>query len=349
MHAFARGLLRRPGRDPATDDVDALIDAGSLSPLTGNAALDRLIVRYSQQACPTTTGEIVAVASFRDPNVASGQCAYSADHFTAVLRAAGFAAHVDHWDDQYGVYPDQCGPARPSVASQLCDAMLVIVDERDSNTGAHERTVGLLAQAIARELGLSAVESELVVQAAEVHDIGKVATPDTILRKRGRLTPEERELMQQHSIIGARMLTVIPSMAKVSDLVRHHHERWDGTGYPDRLAGETIPLGARILAVADSYEAMTADRSYRARMSPDEATIELQRCAGSQFDPDVVDAFARIIAYSRNDAGIPRHYFTVVEHEGETSTIDWTASQLGDDAFPLVRRQHDDGTWAQAT
>jgi putative nucleotidyltransferase with HDIG domain len=323
--------------------------SGSLSPLTGNATLDRLIVRYSKGDTPTITGHLVPVARFRDPEAASGQCACSADHFASVLHAAGLHAHIDRCDEEGDAYADHLrGDAHPSMAAQMCDAMLSVVDERDSNTAAHERIVGALAQAVARTMGLSAVEVQLIVQAAELHDIGKVAIPDTILRKLGRLTTEERTVMQQHSIIGARMLAVIPALAEVSELVRHHHERWDGGGYPDGLVGEGIPLGARILAVADSYEAMTADRSYRARKGAADAMIELQRCSGTQFDPHVVDAFLRVLADNKSGVRVSRHYLTVVEYESDIYTVDWTASQLGHDAFPLVQRQRADGTWAQA-
>ena len=317
-----------------------------LSALTGRAALDRLIIRYSRGRTPTITGTTVPVTRFRDPDVASGQCACSADHFTAAARAAGFAAHIDRWDDKDGGYASLLrGTQHPSAAAQVRDAMLSVVDERDSNTGTHERLVGVLAQAAARQLGLNAVEVKLVADAAEVHDIGKVATPDVILRKVGRLTKAERAVMQEHSVIGARMLAVIPALAEVSELVRHHHERWDGGGYPDGLAGEDIPIGSRILAVADSYEAMTAQRSYRVRMNRAQAVAELQRCAGSQFDPRIVEAFLQVIADGGDDLRVGRHYLTVVEHEAEAYTVDWTASQLGFDVFPLVQRQQADGTW----
>jgi putative nucleotidyltransferase with HDIG domain len=323
--------------------------AHPLSVLTGKPALDRLIVAYSRGSCPTTTGAIVPVASFRDPHAASGQCAHSADHFTSLLRTAGVDAHVDRWDEDAGAYSARLRvKARPSVAAQLCDAMLSVVDERDSNTGAHERTVGVLAQAVARELGLNAVEIQRIARAAEMHDIGKVATPDTILRKRGRLTRDERAIMQQHSVIGARMLAVIPALADLVELVRHHHERWDGSGYPDGLQGERIPVGARILAVADSYEAMTADRSYRARMNHDQAMAELRCCSGSQFDPRAVAAFERVITGCQAGVRVSRHYLTLIQHERDTYTVDWTASQLGCDAFPLVQRQRG-GTWEQTS
>lgn len=189
-------VLGRSNQPPRRD----LINDGPLSPLTGDAALDELLIDYSKGDCPTASGVIVPVASFRNPKVASGESAHSADHFTSVLRAAHFAAHIDRWDEHDGVYAEGLhGTAHQAVDAQLCEAMLSVVEERDSNTGAHERLVGSFAQAIARELGLSAVEVKLIVRAAELHDIGKIATPDTILRKLGRLTDEERAVMQEHS------------------------------------------------------------------------------------------------------------------------------------------------------
>ena len=321
-----------------------------LSSLTGSAELDRAIARYARGKTPTISGDIVPVTRFRDPAVAAGQCACSADHFSGVLRDHGFSAHIERWDEAEPGYAEPLrGEAHLSVAAQLCDAMLSVVDERDRNTGAHERTVGILAQAIAHQLGMSAVEAELVVKAAELHDIGKVAIPDSILHKVGRLTKTERAVMQQHSAVGERMLAIIPALANVSGIVRAHHERFDGGGYPDGLAGNDIPLAARILAVADSFEAMTAERSYRARMTKDEAIAELRRCSGTQFDPRVVDAFLVVLTNPQGGLRASRHYLTVVAHETDLFTVDWTASQLGYAAFPLVQRQGANGTWALVT
>src|ERR1019366_6971236 len=136
-----------------------------LSSLTGGSELDRAIARYARGETPTISGDIVPVMRFRDPAVAAGQCACSADHFSGVLRDDGFSAHIERWDEAEPGYAERLrGEAHLSVAAQLCDAMLSVVDERDRNTGAHERTVGILAQAIAQQLGMSAVEVALVVQ-----------------------------------------------------------------------------------------------------------------------------------------------------------------------------------------
>jgi HD-GYP domain-containing protein (c-di-GMP phosphodiesterase class II) len=145
--------------------------------------------------------------------------------------------------------------------------------------------------ATAHALGLGADEVERVRHATELRDIGKVAVPDAILAKPGPLRPEEWEFVRRHPVIGERIIDGAPALHRVGALVRSSHERWDGGGYPDRLAGGDIPLGARIVAVADAFAAMTSRRPYRPARSADEAIAELRACAGSQFDPEVVEAF----------------------------------------------------------
>jgi HD-GYP domain-containing protein (c-di-GMP phosphodiesterase class II) len=154
-----------------------------------------------------------------------------------------------------------------------------------------------LAAATAESLGLSAEEVENVRHASELHDVGKVAIPDAILGKPGPLTEEEWAFVRRHTIIGERIILAAPALTRVATLVRASHERWDGGGYPDRLVGEAIPVGARIVAVADAYAAMIAGRPYRSARTPADALAELRTCAGTQFDPAVVDAWCA--AYER--------------------------------------------------
>jgi two-component system, cell cycle response regulator len=130
-----------------------------------------------------------------------------------------------------------------------------------------------------------------LVRGAELHDVGKMAIPDAILHKPAGLAPDEWAFVHQHTIIGERILAAAPALRAVGALVRSSHERWDGRGYPDRLAGDAIPLGARVIAVCDAYDAMRSDRPYRRACPQDEALAELRRCAGRQFDPAVVEAF----------------------------------------------------------
>ena len=165
--------------------------------------------------------------------------------------------------------------------------------------------VGGHAERVGRELGLDAAELVHVRRAAALHDIGKIAIPDEILHAPRALTDDEWAYMRQHTIIGERIISAAPELAEVAGIVRASHERWDGAGYPDGLAGEDIPLGARIVAVCDSWEAMTSSRAYRAAMSPTLALNEITRCSGSQFDPRVVAAFlaVRQAASDDDDAG----------------------------------------------
>jgi HD-GYP domain-containing protein (c-di-GMP phosphodiesterase class II) len=137
-------------------------------------------------------------------------------------------------------------------------------------------------------------ELDEVVRAAELHDVGKMAIPDQILHKPGPLSPEEWAFVRRHPLVGERILSVAPALLPVAKIVRATHERWDGSGYPDGIAREEIPLGARIVAVCDAFEAMVAPRAYRAARSVAEALEELRACAGSQFDPAVVEAFCEL-------------------------------------------------------
>ena len=185
--------------------------------------------------------------------------------------------------------PDRA--ARFRAAASLARA----VDARDVYTGSHSQRVAELAARTARRLGLPEEEVELTRLAGSLHDLGKLAIPEEILRKPGPLTDPERMVLERHPQIGFRMLESL-GVDPVADWVLHHHERWDGSGYPDGLPGESIPLGARIIFVADAYDAMTSERVYRRRVTQDEAIDELQRCSGTQFDPEIVDALALELA-----------------------------------------------------
>ena len=185
---------------------------------------------------------------------------------------------------------------RSAGRQQARDVLLQILSEREPDLRAHMRDVGALAQRVGRRLGVRGEGLDEVVRAAELHDIGKIAVPDAILHKPAALDPDEWAFVHQHTVIGERILAASPALRPVGALVRSSHERWDGRGYPDRLAGDAIPLGSRIITVCDAFDAMRSDRPYRRPCSEDAALAELRRCAGAQFDPTVVAAFCDEIA-----------------------------------------------------
>jgi HD-GYP domain-containing protein (c-di-GMP phosphodiesterase class II) len=183
-----------------------------------------------------------------------------------------------------------------SSTRSLLESIADTVDLRDPYTGGHSRRVTELCQGILQALPLTGPEAGLILAAARVHDIGKIAIPDGILNKPGRLEPDERAIMESHSMRGAEFLARYPDFTRGVDIVRHHHENWNGTGYPDGLAGTDIPLGSRVIAVADSFDAMTTDRPYRKGMSIHQAVQILCEGRGKQWDATVVDAFLISIA-----------------------------------------------------
>jgi two-component system cell cycle response regulator len=182
---------------------------------------------------------------------------------------------------------------RASAGRQSADVLVRALAEREPEIEDHMYDVAALAAATAERLGLEPDEVELVHRAAALHDIGKVAIPDAILRKPGPLDPDEWAFMRRHPVIGERILAVAPSLSPIAALVRASHERFDGAGYPDGLAAEKIPIGARIIFVCDAFDAMISERPYNRPRSEEDAERELLACAGTQFDPVVVDAFCR--------------------------------------------------------
>ncbi len=178
---------------------------------------------------------------------------------------------------------------------QLLHFLVDIVNRTDSYTSGHSARVADIAAVLARLIDCSVKDVDLIRRAALVHDIGKLGIPEKILRKHGPLTKEERHLIDLHPIFGASMLARVPEAAPLVPAVLHHHEHWDGSGYPGKLSMTDIPLPARIIAVADAFDAMTSNRPYRPAMSIDDAVVELRRCSGTQFDPQCVTALERAL------------------------------------------------------
>jgi diguanylate cyclase (GGDEF)-like protein len=185
--------------------------------------------------------------------------------------------------------------SRRGAPNQTMEAFLEALAAREPSLHAHLEGVAALAVDVGRRLGLGRSALEELSRAAQLHDLGKIAVPDEILGKPGALDEREWEFIHQHTVVGERILRASPALREAATIVRSSHERWDGTGYPDGLAGEEIPLAARIVTACDAFEAMTTMRPYREARTVDAAVAELERCAGTQFDPAVVDVLVAVV------------------------------------------------------
>ena len=254
-----------------------------------NVVLERISATTFEHGAPLTLSAGVATFPLHGSDraelvrVADNALYWSKEHGKACATA--FRGSAAELGDLRRLGQGRDRHARFLAAEGLARA----VDARDAYTGEHSAEVGELAARIAARMGRDSDEVELLRLAGSLHDVGKLAIPENILRKPGPLSEDERVVLERHPQIGFRMLDSL-GVEPVATWVLHHHERWDGSGYPNRLSGDRIPLGARILFVADAYDAMTTDRVYRGRLSHDRAVRELERCAGTQFDPDVVAA-----------------------------------------------------------
>jgi cyclic di-GMP phosphodiesterase len=171
------------------------------------------------------------------------------------------------------------------------------INAPDMDIGEHTQRIGAYAAELGRRVGLSAADMHAVAYSTLLHDLGKIGIADSILLKRGPLSADEREAINRHTEIGERIAAPLPGAHRFAPIIRHHHERWDGGGYPDGLEGQAIPMGARIIGIVDAFDAMTQFRPYREPRSVSEAIEELRSERGRQFDPDLVDAFVRILEW----------------------------------------------------
>lgn len=187
------------------------------------------------------------------------------------------------------------------VMLQAIEALVAAIDAKDEHTAGHSRRVAAMSMSLSDDLKISNEERFALELAAKLHDIGKVALPDSALNKQSPLTEEEWQAMREHPALGAKIVGAISELAYVSTIIRHHHERLDGTGYPDGLSGPAIPYMSRIISVADAYEAMTSERAHRSRLTPGEAIKELRRHAGTYYEPEVVEVLGKQLA-ARGDA-----------------------------------------------
>jgi diguanylate cyclase (GGDEF)-like protein len=220
------------------------------------------------------------------------QCSYGAAYIPAETRDGPEALRLA---DQR-MYEDKAGGS--SASRQSTDVLLKVLSERLPDFSEHLDGVSRLAGSTANRLGLSEHEIKRVILAGELHDIGKMAVPDAVLNKPSRLDEHEWEFIRTHTVIGERIVRSAPSLAHTANLIRSSHERYDGTGYPDGLSGDEIPLGASIVGACDAFDAMLSERPYRAARPQDEALAELRRCSGTQFHPRVVEALCAVVEES---------------------------------------------------
>ena len=212
---------------------------------------------------------------------------FTAEELLTEVRRALAASRMRYEALQYRYL----SPVLDSIALTLSTA----IEARNLETGEHCRQLGVLSERMAAVLGLDEGQRTSIRIGGYLHDIGKIGIADAVLLKPGKLTDEEMTEMKRHTVIGGAILEVHEAMADIAQIVRHHHERWDGRGYPDSIAGADIPLGARIIAVADAFSAMTTDRIYRPALPIDRAWAELRAHRETQFDPGIVDAFEKVV------------------------------------------------------
>ena len=177
----------------------------------------------------------------------------------------------------------------------MVDVLVSVVAAREQTAAQHADRVGDLLLQGAHALGIPTWQAHRIALAGRLHDVGKLAIPDGVLQKPGPLSRQEWTMIQTHPVLGAAIIGYIPALQDLAPLIRSHHERWDGTGYPDGLVGETIPLGARLLSVVDAYMAMTEDRCYQRACVPAEALAKLRLQAGKQFDPQMVEILEQVL------------------------------------------------------
>ncbi|GJM18652.1 MAG: hypothetical protein DHS20C14_08650 [Phycisphaeraceae bacterium] len=283
VHRYALGeLARAPG------DGALIIDRPDDIP---EALGPQIVAQPVRRAGKLVAVLVAASKGGEEPQVSSYE--------TLMLEAAG--GFLGAFLDNTALYAEQEEAFVGTVR-----AMTAAIDAKDRYTRGHSERVAMLSKRLAEAAGLDAAAVHEVYISGLVHDVGKIGVPERVLCKTGRLTDEEFDLIREHPGIGHEILKVIPSLASILPGVMHHHERWDGNGYPARLSGTDIPLMARIIGLADTFDAMSSTRSYRPAMTRDVVLAEITRCAGSQFDPDLAKVFDKV-DLSEYDALVAEH------------------------------------------
>jgi len=282
------------------EPFDLIITDIRMPGMDGHAFLAAIRERDQQVPVIVATGHASldnAIRALRDG--ASGMLIkpFTADEFAAEVTSALDRARIRHDAIQYGLV----APILDGVALALTAA----IEARHLETGDHCRELGTIGERVATVLGLSQQERTTIRIGGYLHDVGKIAIADRILLKPGKLTDDEYKEMQRHSEIGASIVQTHEAMTAIARIVRHHHERFDGRGYPDRLVGHDIPLGARIISIADAFSAMTNDRVYRKSIPEEQAWEEIRRNSGTQFDPAILEVYEALAEADHASAATP--------------------------------------------
>jgi putative two-component system response regulator len=295
LEPLGLSVTTAPGPQPALElfderRFDLVITDIRMPGMDGHAFLSQIRDRDPQVPVIVVTGHATldnAIRGLRDG--ASGMLIkpFTGEEFVKEVTAAIERARIRSDALRYRYVT----PILDGVALALTAA----IEARDLETGEHCQQLGWMGEHVARRLGLPELEQTTIRIGGYLHDIGKIAIADRILLKPGPLTEEEYAEMQRHSEIGGTIVSTHESMTGIARIVRHHHERFDGRGYPDRLAGDAVPLGARIISIADALSAMTNDRPYRAAIELEPAWAEIVRNSGSQFDPEIVRVFGTMV------------------------------------------------------
>jgi putative two-component system response regulator len=302
-------------------DFDAVITDIHMPGMDGLALMRALRERQPDLPVVVVTGQgtvDTAIQALREGATGMLVKPFTGEELLGEVRRALGSAQMRYEALQYRYL----SPVLDSIALTLSTA----IEARNLETGEHCRQLGVLSERMAAVLGLNGRQQMTIRIGGYLHDIGKIGIADAVLLKPGPLTDAEMTEMRRHSEIGAAILEVHDAMADIAQIVRHHHERWDGQGYPDSLAGTQIPLGGRIIAVADAFSAMTSDRIYRAALPVDRAWAELRAHSGTQFDPEIVAVFEQVVDESGRlrplDPGITSTLETEV-HVPMTTSQEW--------------------------
>jgi HD-GYP domain-containing protein (c-di-GMP phosphodiesterase class II) len=291
-------------------------------------------VIFREPVLPGSPGDesSVRLSSDGSPPTRAGEVVSGPDGGRQPALAAELAGAVDG---------DEFQQAMRDLLESSVQVLIAALEAKDSETMAHSQRVSSTAVAISMEMGLPAEEIERIKLASLLHDLGQLAVPEAVLRKPGPLNAEEWEILRNHPERGAAMLQGAKSFRHLVELVRFHQESFDGTGYPDRLIGNKIPLGARIIRVADAFDALTNDRPYRPRKSLDGARVELRQMAGSVLDPEIVESFLRMLATMS-----PLDIYLTLWREGNSDgTLDtgYGDPQTAPNAYDIGRLSGDPG------